>query len=71
MEVSDQEWEAEMQEDFENSGLMHTRGKRGILSKVPKGNQAFKILCILLLLLYQMVIQISKSDCFKSFIFQA
>lgn len=37
VEVSDQEWEAEMQEDFENSGLLHTRGKRGILSKVPKG----------------------------------
>ena len=38
-----------MQEDFENSGLLHTRGKRGILSKVPKGNLAFKILCMLLL----------------------
>lgn len=37
VEVSDEEWEAEMQEDFETSGLMHTRGKRGILSKVPKG----------------------------------
>jgi hypothetical protein len=48
VEVSDQEWEAEMQEDFENSGLLHTRGKRGILSKVPKGNLAFKI-CMLLL----------------------
>ena len=48
MEVSDQEWEAEMQEDFETSGLMHTRGKRGILSKVPKGNLGLKILCMLL-----------------------
>lgn len=36
-EVSDEEWEAEMHEDFETSGLLHTRGKRGILSKVPKG----------------------------------
>lgn len=37
VEVSDEEWEAEMQEDFESSGLLKTRGKRGILSKVPKG----------------------------------
>ena len=36
-EVSDVEWEAEMQEDFESSGLLSTRGKRGIMSKVPKG----------------------------------
>ena len=44
MEVSDEEWEAEMHEDFETSGLLHTRGKRGILSKVPKGNLSIKIL---------------------------
>jgi len=37
LEVSDDEWEAEMQEDFESSGLLHTRGRRGIMSKVPKG----------------------------------
>ena len=36
-EVSDVEWEAEMQEDFESSGLLSTREKRGIMSKVPKG----------------------------------
>lgn len=36
-EVSDVEWEAEMQEDFESSGLLSTRGKRGIMAKVPKG----------------------------------
>ena len=37
VEVSDEEWQAEMQEDFETSGLLHARGKRGILSEVPKG----------------------------------
>lgn len=37
VEVTDEEWEAEMQEDFETSGLLLTRGKRGILTKVPKG----------------------------------
>jgi len=37
VEVTDEEWEAEMREDFESSGLLHGRGKRGIMSKVPKG----------------------------------
>ena len=38
LEVTDEEWQAEMLEDFETSGLIHSRGKRGILTKVPKGN---------------------------------
>ena len=37
LEVTDEEWQAEMLEDFETSGLIHSRGKRGILTKVPKG----------------------------------
>ena len=37
LEVTDEEWQAEMLEEFETSGLIHSRGKRGILTKVPKG----------------------------------
>ena len=37
LEVTDEEWQAEMLEDFESSGLISSRGKRGILTKAPKG----------------------------------
>lgn len=40
--MSDEEWEEEMKEDFESSGLLHGRGKRGIMSKVPKGRKQFQ-----------------------------